>query len=451
MRHLDDVPAVAALATAAVGLVDLLSAVTPNVSWRGRELVHLEPVSVMQNAHALAVPASMALIVTAYYLYRRRRGALRLAVGAPARTHRLQRAQGPRLRGGRLTAGCAALLVVSRSSFYGAARAGHAAGRRSCACRCSLARRSRVASPSSPSPRPAASPTAAIVRETGDLLLWQPGPFGVPRRARADGPRRRADLDPGRASRAAWILFRPLAAPRDLPDARAPPRCSADRARARDGHALLLQAPRRQALPLRPPRARPSSGYRVESGVLMVSGDPVGEPAAVAEPHARRWSRFAEERSLRLAALGVSAAGAGALRAGRAAGALPRRRGDRRHATAFSLDGRAHPQGAPVGDAAREGRATAAGSRSSARSTTGVLARARAGRGRAGAAARRSGASAWRWTRSATRTARDTLVVVRASTRTASVGGFLQFVPDLRPRRRLAVVHAPPATTRRTG
>src|SRR5262245_14294079 len=30
-RHLDDVPAVAALATAAVGLVDLLSAVTPNV------------------------------------------------------------------------------------------------------------------------------------------------------------------------------------------------------------------------------------------------------------------------------------------------------------------------------------------------------------------------------------------------------------------------------------
>ena len=31
-RHLDDIPAVAALATAAVGVVDLLSAVTPNVS-----------------------------------------------------------------------------------------------------------------------------------------------------------------------------------------------------------------------------------------------------------------------------------------------------------------------------------------------------------------------------------------------------------------------------------
>ena len=44
MRYLDDVPTVAALATAAVGIVDLLSAVTPNISWRGRELVHLEPV-----------------------------------------------------------------------------------------------------------------------------------------------------------------------------------------------------------------------------------------------------------------------------------------------------------------------------------------------------------------------------------------------------------------------
>jgi len=67
-RHLDDIPAVAAVATAAVGLVDLLSAVTPNVEWRGRELMHLEPLSVMRNAHALAGPASVALILTAYYL-----------------------------------------------------------------------------------------------------------------------------------------------------------------------------------------------------------------------------------------------------------------------------------------------------------------------------------------------------------------------------------------------
>jgi lysyl-tRNA synthetase class 2 len=49
-------------------------------------------------------------------------------------------------------------------------------------------------------------------------------------------------------------------------------------------------------------------GYRVESGVLMVSGDPVGEPGAVDEV-VRRAMRFAEERSLKVAALGVSATG----------------------------------------------------------------------------------------------------------------------------------------------
>ena len=69
-RRLDDVPVLAALVAAVVGVIDLVSAVTPNVSWRGRLLVHVEPVAAMQAAHALAVPVSFALIVTAYYLYR---------------------------------------------------------------------------------------------------------------------------------------------------------------------------------------------------------------------------------------------------------------------------------------------------------------------------------------------------------------------------------------------
>src|SRR5581483_7542557 len=40
-RMLDDVPAVAAAATAIVGVVDLVSAVTPNVFWRGHVLLHV--------------------------------------------------------------------------------------------------------------------------------------------------------------------------------------------------------------------------------------------------------------------------------------------------------------------------------------------------------------------------------------------------------------------------
>src|SRR5207248_11366160 len=46
-RFLDDVPALVALVTAAVGVVDLVSAVTPNVHWRGHVLINLEPVAVM--------------------------------------------------------------------------------------------------------------------------------------------------------------------------------------------------------------------------------------------------------------------------------------------------------------------------------------------------------------------------------------------------------------------
>ncbi len=117
MRPLDDIPAVAAFATAAVGLVDLLSAVTPNVSWRGRDLVHLEPVSVMRNAHALAVPASVALILTAYYLYRRRARALHLAITLLLALSVFDVLKGLDYEEATVTLGCAALLWLSRSSF----------------------------------------------------------------------------------------------------------------------------------------------------------------------------------------------------------------------------------------------------------------------------------------------------------------------------------------------
>ena len=49
-------------------------------------------------------------------------------------------------------------------------------------------------------------------------------------------------------------------------------------------------------------------GYRVESGVLVISGDPVGARQAV-ESLIPATVRFAEQRALRLAALGVSTEG----------------------------------------------------------------------------------------------------------------------------------------------
>src|SRR5207244_11113811 len=46
-------------------------------------------------------------------------------------------------------------------------------------------------------------------------------------------------------------------------------------------------------------------GYRIENGVLLVSGDPVG-PAAALPALLRELSDFAERRALKIAALGVS-------------------------------------------------------------------------------------------------------------------------------------------------
>jgi lysyl-tRNA synthetase class 2 len=144
------------------------------------------------------------------------------------------------------------------------------------------------------------------MRETGDLLLWQPGPFGFHDELARTGLA--VELISLLALvTAAWVLFRPLAAPRDLPDPEVR-RAAADLVAEHGTDALSFFKLRADKHYLFNPDRTAFLGYRVESGVLVVSGDPVGEPDAVAGL-LQEAIRFAEERSLRLAALGVSHAG----------------------------------------------------------------------------------------------------------------------------------------------
>jgi lysyl-tRNA synthetase class 2 len=304
-RRLDDIPAVAALATAAVGVVDLLSAVTPNVRWRGRELLHFEPLSVMRNAHALAVPASVALILTAYYLYRRRSGALHVAVGLLVALAVFNLLKGLDLEETALTLGCAALLLASRRSFT----VRHEPGtfRSAVLLVPLLAVATFVAALAVVGmAAPSGASTGAILRETGDLLLWQPGPFGFRDELARTGLAVEL-ISILAVLGAAWLLFRPLAAPRDLPDAEL--RHAAARIVHEHGTDTLaffkLRADKHY---LFNEERTAFLGYRVESGVLVVSGDPVGDPRAVSDL-LRSVIGFAEERSLRIAALGVSSSG----------------------------------------------------------------------------------------------------------------------------------------------
>jgi len=304
-RHLDDVPVVAAIATAAVGVVDLLSAVTPNVRWRGRELLHLEPVSVMRNAHALAVPASIALILTAYYLYRRRSGALHLAVVLLSALAVFDLLKGLDIEEAALTAGCAVLLLLSRSSFT----ARHEPGTfRSALVLVPLLAVAAFAAALAvvAIAAPASESAVAIARETGDLLLWQPGPFGFRDELARTGLAVEL-ISVLAVLTAAYLLFRPLAAPRDLPDSEL--RHAAARIVQEHGtDTLAFFKLRSDKHYLFDEGHTAFLGYRVGNGVLVVSGDPVGEPAAVAEL-LRSVVGFAEARSLRIAALGVSASG----------------------------------------------------------------------------------------------------------------------------------------------
>src|SRR6266566_950717 len=80
VRRGDPLPKLAALGTALAGLVNLASAVTPNIGWRDHLLMRFAPFEALRLSHAAAVPASLLLFVTAPYLWRKREGALRLAI-----------------------------------------------------------------------------------------------------------------------------------------------------------------------------------------------------------------------------------------------------------------------------------------------------------------------------------------------------------------------------------
>jgi lysyl-tRNA synthetase, class II len=305
-RHLDDVPMFAAVGVALVALVDLVSAVTPNISWRGEVLLSVEPVDVMRASHALAVPVSFALLVTAYYLYRRRRRALQVALVLMAALTVFNVVKGLDVEEAILTAGAAVLLWAGRSSFCVRHQPGTL---RSALWRVPLlivavflASLAAIAIAA-----PASASAVDILRGTGDAFLWQQPPF----RFNGDELAQTALAVQLTGLLAmlvgAYLLFRPLTAPRDLPghELRG---VAAKLVRAHGADTLSFFKLRTDKHYLFDTGRTAFVGYRIENGVLVISGDPVGDPHGVAEllPEV---VVFAERHGLRLAALGVSCEG----------------------------------------------------------------------------------------------------------------------------------------------
>ena len=305
-RHLDDVPAFAAVGVAVVAIVDLVSAVTPNISWRGDVLLSVEPVDVMRAAHALAVPVSFALLVTAYYLYRRRHRALQVALALMAALTVFNVVKGLDIEEAVLTAAAAALLWAGRSSFC----VRHEPGTlRAASWRVPLLLAAVfLASVSAVGiAAPASASALDVMRGTADLFLWQPPPFAFAGDELAQTGLAVQLTGLFALLVGAYLLFRPLAAPRDLPDHDLR-RVAAGLVREHGADTLSFFKLRADKHYLFNADRTAFVGYQIENGVLMISGDPVGEASGVAEllPDV---VVFAEKHGLRLSALGVSGGG----------------------------------------------------------------------------------------------------------------------------------------------
>jgi lysyl-tRNA synthetase, class II len=301
LRYADGLPMLAGSVAFAVGVVNLVSALTPNIAWRHHVLLQLEPVRLVPLFHTLAVPLSVGLIVTSFYLRARRRRAAEIACLLLVVLGALNLLKGLDVEEAALSWGCAALLWWGRDSFAVQHQP--------------LARRSFplavvgaigvvlvagglvwLASGRSASP-------AVAVRSTLDLFTWTRSSVAFHDEL-AWVPLAVAACSLTAIVLGAYLFFRPLPAPRPLPDA-AEREAAYELVRAYGTDTLAFFKLRRDLHYLFSADRRAFLGYRVAGRVLLVAGDPVGPPDAL-PALIRQTTSFAEERGLALAAVGAS-------------------------------------------------------------------------------------------------------------------------------------------------
>jgi lysyl-tRNA synthetase class 2 len=335
-RYTDGLPALAGLTAFVIGIVNLVSALTPNVLWRYRALAVVIGTRVVPLFHTLAVPASLALIVAAFYVMRRRRRAWAAAITLLVALGVVNLAKGLDVEEALLSWAGAWLLWWGRDAFP----VKHEPLR----WRSPLAMLSAFALTLTALAAAAvwiasgrtAEPTA-VLRETLDLLGWTHGsltytdeltwlPFAV------------IALTIASTLAAAHLFFRPRSAFREVPDE--PARAAAfSLVRSYGSDTLAFFKLRRDTNHLFSPDQNAFLSYRIENNVLLISGDPVGRTESTREL-IREAIVFAETHGLQVAALGV---GEAQLPLWREAGLHPLYIGDEAivETASFSLEGRA--------------------------------------------------------------------------------------------------------------
>jgi lysyl-tRNA synthetase, class II len=294
-------PRLAALAAACIGLVNIASALTPNIRWRGHLLLEFEPVQAIRVFHALSLPAGLALLLVSPYLFKRRRRAWQAAILLMLALGFIDLMKGLDFEETAITWMAALVLILSRGAFP----VRHdPITLRSATWRVPLlgalgivgAGLATWASQGRPSWR-------TIMLETGDLLRWQTGPIHYHHHF-AWIPLAVHLTELSALAAIAYVIFRPLAAPCALPSQHA--RATAgELVRAHGSDTLSFFKLRGDQQYFFSADLRAFVGYRVENGVLLLSGDPVGPEDAI--PQLLHELRdFAEARGLKLGAVGAS-------------------------------------------------------------------------------------------------------------------------------------------------
>jgi lysyl-tRNA synthetase, class II len=301
-------PRLAALGAAFVGIVNIASTLTPNIRWRGHLLLQYEPVQAMRLFHALALPSGAALLLVSPYLLKRRHRAWQLAIVLMLALGLFDLLKGLDFEETLLTWAVAAVLFRGRTAFT----VGHdPVTLRSALWRVPLLAVGGLGITAVVAWATEGRPSwGKVMRETGDLLLWQPGPihFGhglqIHHHYIAWVPLGVHLIEIGTLLVAAYVVFRPLAAPRTLPGAA-----------ARQAARSLVERYGRDTLSYFKLRSDEQYffsddrtafvGYRIENGVMLLSGDPVGDEAAI-PGLLEQIQAFAQMRALKLAAIGAS-------------------------------------------------------------------------------------------------------------------------------------------------
>ena len=320
--------------------VNLASALTPNVAWRGHCCSRSSRSSALPVFHTLAVPASVALIVCAFYLGRRRRRAWQAALALLVVLGALDLLKG-------LDFEEAALCWRSRPRCSGGARDAF------------YVRHDRPDAPRPPWRALAIAGGAYAVDRAGRRGGRRPTSRRADRRARpptccsgrrADRLRRRPRLAAARRRRArplwrslalAYLLFRPLAAP--APASRPRPRRAAGelvRAHGR-GHALRSSSSAATRSYLFASDRRAFVGYRDRERRAARLRRPGRRPPARSRPAPRALRASPSVTACGSASVGAGAAAAAALARGRPARASTSATRRSSRPRAFSLEGRA--------------------------------------------------------------------------------------------------------------